>query len=203
MTCCILWSFFPTKIFRFGNVENHNKVLPCWTITELQGPWVYFGIYVIPNIQNAINLCSAYFTIKPEIAWNFTNKVSGEQKLKEIDKRIASVVPESTSQPRFPNDSLRAIVEQLSTTESRGFIQIEKYLQRNTLNISPIIYFIKKKMGLGALKDSKPSVIWCVYSCVYHAYNTQEVKFSTKSITDILEFGPTKKLVILNKWSIL
>ena len=77
--------------------------------------------------------------------------MSGEQKLKEIDKRIASVVPESTSQPRFPNDSLRAIVEQLSTTESRGFIQIEKYLQRNTLNISPIIYFIKKNWGLSAL----------------------------------------------------
>ena len=45
--------------------------------------------YVIPNIQNAINLCcSTYFTIKPRIVGDFTNKVSGEQKLRQIDKRI-------------------------------------------------------------------------------------------------------------------
>ena len=36
-------------------------------------------------------------------------------------------------------------------TESRGIIQIEKYLQRSNLNISPIIYFIKKKLELGGL----------------------------------------------------
>ena len=77
--------------------------------------------------------------------------MSGEQKLREINKRIWSVVPESTSQPRFPNASLRAVMEQLSTTfsgaQKGGFIQIETYLQRNTLNISPIIYFIKNNCG--------------------------------------------------------
>ena len=44
--------------------------------------------------------------------------VSGEQKLREIEKRIWSVVPESKSKPRSPNDSLRAVVEQLGTTFS-------------------------------------------------------------------------------------
>ena len=46
--------------------------------------------------------------------------VSGEQKLSELDKRVWSVVSESKLKPRSPNDSLRAVVEQLHGTTFSG-----------------------------------------------------------------------------------
>ena len=94
-----------------GNVENRNKMPPCWTMTELQGLWVYLFRNLRqtqhPERYSFVFFCLFYY----KVTGNFTNKVPGEQKLREIDKRIASGVPESTSQPRSPNDSLRAVGE--------------------------------------------------------------------------------------------